>query len=61
MVEQLRLILRVTGEERLAANLSKDSDAALQVLRALALQSAAQKPKPKSSKGADGEPGPQLF
>ena len=61
MVEQLRLILRVTGEERLAANLAKDSDAALQVLRALALQSAAQKPKPRSGKGTDGDSGPQLF
>ena len=61
MVEQLRLILRVTGEERLAANFAKDSDAALQVLRALALQSAPQKPKPKSGKGTDADSGPQLF
>jgi voltage-gated potassium channel len=61
MVEQLRLILRVTGEEKLAANLSKDSDAALQVLRALALQSATPKAKPKSAKTSDDSSGPQLF
>lgn len=61
MVEQLRLILRVTGEEKLAANLSKDSDAALQVLRALALQGATPKTKPKSAKTADDSSGPQLF
>lgn len=57
MVEQLSLIVRVTGEDKLAANLPKHSEAAIRVLRALAVSASA--PKTKSVTPADG--GPQLF
>lgn len=59
MVEQLRLIVRVTGEERLSANLAKENDAALKVLQALAKTEVTPKPKPPKTPGNDQ--GPQLF
>ncbi len=57
MVEQLKLIVRVTGEDKLTSNLPKDSQTALQVLRALGQGSPPQKPRssPPENKG------PQLF
>jgi hypothetical protein len=59
MVEQLRLIMRVTGEERLAANLAKENDVALRVLGTLAKPETPT--KPKSPKPPGDDQGPQLF
>jgi len=59
MVEQLRLIVRVTGEDRLSANLPKESEAALKVLQALSRNEPV--PKPKTQKVPGGDQGPQLF
>ncbi len=57
MVEQLQLIARVTGEDKLVSNLPKEADAALRVLRALRPANSPQKPKmPPAS-----DPGSQLF
>lgn len=59
MVEQLRLIVRVTGQDRLSANLAKENQAALEVLHALA--KAEPTPKPKKQKTPESDQGPQLF
>ncbi len=59
MVEQLNLIARVTGEDKLAANLPKDSEVALRVLRALG--PSANSPKKKSSSPSSTDKGPGLF
>lgn len=56
MVEQLQLIARVTGEDKLVARLPKEADAALRVLRALQQDGAPQKTKPPPR-----DSGPQLF
>ena len=61
MVEQLRLIVRVTGEDRIAANLAKESDAALRVLQALASPESASKTKSGAKPASKPDPGPQLF
>jgi voltage-gated potassium channel Kch len=61
MVEQLRLIVRVTGEDRIAANLAKESDAALRVLQALTSPESASKTKSGAKPTSKPDPGPQLF
>jgi hypothetical protein len=59
MVEQLRLIVRVTGEERLSANLAKENEAALKVLNVLSKPEAPA--KSKAPKTPENDQGPQLF
>ncbi len=59
MVEQLRLIVRVTGEERLSANLAKENEAALKVLNVLSKPEAPA--KSKAPKTSESDQGPQLF
>jgi voltage-gated potassium channel len=59
MVEQLSLIARVTGEDKLAANLPKGSEAALRVLRALGSSGAL--PGKKSVSPSSTDSGPGLF
>ncbi len=57
MVEQLQLIVRVTGEDKLAGTMPRGSDAALRVLRALSPA----KPPPRRRDVPPADAGSQLF